>query len=49
MQTSEMPDQPARCVGCRSTAVRVVVIDQRAVWCCPACERTLTRPAGMAA
>ena len=48
MQTSEMPDQPARCVGCASSAVRVLEVSGHRVWCCPDCERTLARPAGVA-
>jgi hypothetical protein len=40
-----MPDQPARCVGCPSTAVALVEVGRHQVWLCRACECWLARPA----
>jgi hypothetical protein len=48
MTTGEMPDLPARCIACPSTAVRIVTVDGHQVWLCPEHEPMLTRPAGVA-
>ena len=40
-----LPDLPGRCVGCPSTAVRIIVVGGHQVWACQDCERLLVRPA----
>jgi hypothetical protein len=46
--TEEMPDGPARCAACASTAVRIVDVDGHTVWLYVQHERRLLRPAGVA-
>ena len=45
MAATALPDLPARCVSCASTAVRIIVVGGQQVWCCAECELLLVRPA----